>query len=316
MPLAVGAVTTTTPITQPTTSSIPASDVGTIQATWIAPDGTQWLLTPPVGVDYGWLTGPGIAGWGAPPVSLTADLHPRGGSRVRFRRAEQRTITWPLLVYGSTHMELTQRRRALTEAFVMTRRLGPGILRVARPDGTARQISAWYQDGAQGSGGEDWLHTNLVVQLLCEDPWWRDVEPTTVYREHQASTTPFLNPFPTVANSQVLGATTITNSGGVEAWPTWTITGPATGLTATNNTTGEAFTLTHTLASSAEKITITTDPPTVRGPSAEVLTGALNWPGAVLWGLQPGVNNVTFTVSGAAAGTSITLSYYARYETA
>lgn len=318
MPLAIGAGVIVTPT--PSDGSVPTPDVGTIRATWHAPDGSEWLLTPPPGDDYGWLTMPDIAGWGAPPVSLAQDTHPRGGVRVRRGRVEARTITWPIYVWGDTHMDLVERRRQLTNAFAQTTDLGPGTLRVERPDGSSRQISGWYVDGAEGTGGEDWRHANLIIQLLCEDPYWRDVAATTDHRAHEASSSTFLNPFPTVASSQVLGETTIVNSGDVEAWPIWTITGPATAVTATNHTTGESWTLTPDFGAldslGSNEAVITTDPPTVRGPDGEIWTGLLDWPGAKLWALQPGTNEIEFAVSGSEVGTRIDWTYYRRWRTA
>lgn len=315
MPLAVG---TGTPTTPPSVTPLP--DVGTIRAVWHAPDGTSWDLTPPLGADTWWLTGPGIAGWGAPPVALAQDPHPRGGARVRHRRTLARTVTWPVHVWGDTHLTFLARRRALTDAFAQTTELGPGVLEVARPDGSRRQITGWYVDGAEGTAGEDWLHANLIVQLLCEDPWWRDVDPTTDFAEHVAPTTPFLDPFMTIASSQVLGETTIVNTGEVEAWPTWTITGPATEVTATNLTYNESWTLTPDFGDGDSlgdnQAIITTDPPTVRGPGGEVWTGRLDWPGATLWSLRPGINEIEFTVSGADVGTRIEWAYYRRWRTA
>lgn len=317
MPLAVG----TTVVTPPRPPRSTPADVGTIRATWHAPDGTEWVLTPPPDLGaHRWLTMAGIAGWGAPPVALPADPHPRGGVRVRHRRAEARTITWPIHVWGDSHLEFVAARRAITNAFVQTRRLGPGVLRVARPDGTARQISGWYVDGAQGEAGEDWLHATLVVQLLCEDPWWRAVTPIADRRGYAGAAQPFLHPFMRIASAQKLGESVITNPGDVEAWPVWTITGPATSITATNHTTGEAWTLTPDFGdgdSLGDNVAvITTDPPTVRGPDGETWTGRLDWPGAVLWGLAPGDNRVTFDVAGADEGTEIAWSYHPRYETA
>lgn len=317
MPLSTGSITTTpaTPTPTPTPGGSITPDVGVVHAEWVAPDGTVWTLTDhdPM-TSPGWHTLPDIIGWGAAPVALATDPLARGGSRVRNRRVEARTITWPLHVWGDTHTEFLARRRAITNAFAMTRRLGPGILRVRRPDASARQISGWYLDGATGNAGEDFLHATLAIQLLCEDPYWRDLLPSPDSRLYDAGAT-YLSPYPTVSTGRTLGDTDIDNAGDVEAWPTWVITGPMTEATFTNNTTGEAFTITYAL-DAADTITITTEPPTVRGPADEILTSALDWPGARLWALQPGVNDVSFAVSGSGAGTRVDWSYYCRHETA
>jgi hypothetical protein len=110
----------------------------------------------------------------------------------------------------------------------------------------------------------------------------------------------------------VLGITPIDNPGEVDAWPVWTITGPATVITATNVSTGQSFVLTKTLAA-GELVTITTQRPTVRGPLGENLVNALNWPSCYLWPLIPGTNQVNFAVAGASTGTAIELSFYPRW---
>ena len=294
----------------------PGADVGRARATWHAPDGGVWPLDVP---DLGWLTPDEVSGLGAAPVTLVTDPHPRGGARVRHIQPQPRTITWPLVVQGRTHGEFLTRWRSLASAFTQTRRLGAGRLRIARPDGTGREILAHYEAGFDGEPGAGHTWDAAVLSLWCEDPYWL-ADPITDFRAHEAAASTFLDPFMTVSSTQVLGATTITNPGDVESWPEWTITGPATEVQATNHTTGESWTLTPDFGDGdsvgGNEAVITTDPPQVRGPDCEVWTGLLNWPAAVLWGLAPGLNEVTFAVSGADVGTEIRWSYRPRYETA
>lgn len=311
MPILVGTTTTPTPDPGPTPTPVRRPDPGRPRAVWIAPDGGEWQLTSDHELHF---TLDAVSGWGAAPVALTTDPHPRGGSRVRHIQPQPRTITWPLRVRATTHMELIQGWRDLVRAFTQTRRLGPGLLRVMRPDGSAREIQAYYQAGFDGEPGQGWLWDTAVLSLYCEDPFWRSVDAVSLPYEY-GSAVSYLDPYLTVSPSSVLGEATAINAGDVEAWPTWSITGPATAVAATNHTTGEAFTLSAALLA-GETATISTDPPQVRGPGGEIWTGNLDWPGAVLWGLQPGLNDVEFAVSGADAGTSITLAYVPRYETA
>lgn len=290
----------------------PGAEIGRARATWIAPDGSVWPLDDP---DRGYFTPDEVSGLGAAPISLVTDPHPRGGARIRHVQPQPRSITWPLIVEGLTHGDWLARWRALASAFTQTRRLGPGTLRITRPDGTAREITAWYEAGFDGQPGAGHTWDTAVLSLFCEDPYWL-ADPVTDFRAHEATATDFLDPFPTVASAQVLGATTITNPGDVEAWPSWSITGPADEVVATNDTTGEAWTLTPDGLGAGETATITTDPPMVRGPAGEVWTGLLDWPTATLWGLVPGLNEITFSVSGADVGTEIRWSYRPRFETA
>jgi len=308
MPLLAGAATA-----PPSAPPLFIEDVGYAVATWYAPDGTVWPL---MNEDSGWFTLPdGITGLGAAALSFTNDKRIRGGVRVRHIQPDERVITWPLHIYSDeSHTEFVQRWRRVMRAFTQTTQLGPGWLEIARPDGSARRVQAFYQDGFDGARGLGVLSDQVVITLLCEDPYWQDTTPTVIRRQHAVGT-PYLDPYPTVSSSQVLGDTTLVNPGDVTAWPEWTITGPATGLTATLHTTGEAFTLTGTLAA-GEQATIRTNPAQVRGPGGAVWTGNLDWPGAQLWGLPPGQHNVTFAVSSSGPGTSIELTFFPRYESA
>src|SRR5690606_30720906 len=98
-----------------------------------------------------------------------------------------------------------------------------------------------------------------------------------------------LDPFPQVSSGQVLGETTLTNPGDVEAWPTWTITGPASLVTITHLDTGEEFAvdpgadgIDHGPLLEGEQVVVTTDPPRVRGPEGGTRPGALARGGAGL----------------------------------
>lgn len=287
-------------------------DIGTISVTWTSPAGEVLQLSDNSD-DAGWFTTFGVAGWGATPFEFVADGFSRGGEIVRFVRAQPARITWPLHVWGYTHQEFIDRYRKLRRAFLMTAHRGePGWLTVARPDGSARKIAAFYEDGFGGEAGEMHRFANPVLTLYCPEGAWIDVDPT-VFKRVFAPPVPFYSSFPTVSPGSVLGAADLDNDGDLTAWPTWKISGPMTSLTATNQTTSQAFTLTAALAA-GQSITITTDRPTVRDQANHNIIGSINWPSAVLWGLEPGVNNVAFQVAGAGAGTQIELAFNPRYE--
>lgn len=287
-------------------------DVGTMTATWIDPDGVEWALSE-TGDSPGWFTTFGPAGWGAPPYEIVTDPLARGGANLRYVRANPSKITWPLHVWGATFVEFTQRYRDLRRAFISTlHKNTPGILRVQLPDGTAREILAYYEDGFTGQSGENWTYANVALTLNCPDGYWRDsVDTSQAFAYGTAGS--FLAPYPQTSPSQVLGSTTVTNAGEVDAWPTWTVVGPMASLQAVNLTTGMEFNLAFALTA-GQTLTITTDPPSVRGPGGQNLVSALDWPSAYLWPLVSGDNNVQFNLSGAAAGTTVTLTYRARYE--
>ncbi|MGW4728087.1 phage tail protein [Streptomyces shenzhenensis] len=299
---------------------VPLPEVGTATASYTDPTGTVWPLTSP---GLGWFTlAAGVSGLGAAPYDLISDPHPRGGARLRHVQAQPRAIVWPLHVYGDTHMEFIGRWRALASAFTRTLREGPGWLEIARPDGSSRRIAVHYQEGFEGRGtkGSAIVSDTAVLTLWCEDPYWSDPVPVTVHREASESVD-FLDPFPSVSSSQVLGATTVDNPSDVTVWPTWVITGPASLITFTREDSGESFALDPTAVGhgnllAGQQITVRTDPPQVRYQDGSNWSGALNWPAAVLWGLAPGANSVTFQLDGSGPGSAVDLSFHPRYETA
>ena len=297
-------------------------EVGTVSVTYIDPQGGVWPMTDP-DLPY-FALADGISGLGAAPVTLTTDPLPRGGVRLRHVQPQARTIVWPVRVQCDTHQEFIDTWRALGRAWTDTLRYGPGILDLARPDGRRRQIQVRYQDGWDGLGqpGTGITWDTAVMTLMAEDPYFYDPVPVTITRAY-GTPADFLSPYPSVSSSQVLGDTTLTNPGDIEAWPTWSITGPTSGATITNSDTGEAFVIdphatgiAHGDLLLGETVTVTTNPPGVRGPDGSNWTAALNWPSAALWGLPRGDTNVDFALADAGVGSSVTAQFFPRYETA
>lgn len=290
------------------------SDFGTIYATWTDPSGGLWQLSNTAD-DIGWFTTKGPSGWGAAPVELITDPLSIGGVSVRLARVGPRRLTWPLFIWGETHLQFVERYRNLVNAFTSTIHLqAPGVLRVQRGDGTSRSIECWYEGGLEGEPAENWSAARPVLTLMCPEPFWASDELQSVTRSFAVGV-PYLAPFPTITNSDALGDSIIQNPGDIDAWPDFTFTGPMTQMIATNNRSGDSFTVNYTLAA-GETITITTNPPTVLGPNGENVAGALDFPTAVLWALKPGANAVTFTGNGVTTGSAVTLSFAARYEAA
>ncbi|MFD5251338.1 phage tail protein [Streptomyces bobili] len=323
MPLVTAAV-----VGPETPPPIDLPEVGYASVTYIDPAGNRWPMTD---LAADWYTlAEGVSGLGAAPYTLTSDAHPRGGARLRHVQPQPRSIVWPVLVKGADHMVFTANWRALATAFTRTLRLGSdgsrtaGVLEVARPDGTRRTIEVYYSQGWDGQGrtatGITW--DSAVLTLWCEDPYWVDSQAVVVHREYGVGAD-FLVPYPTVSSSQVLGATTVTNPGDVDVWPTWTITGPASLITFTRADTGDAFTLDpsdpdigHGALLAGEQVTIRTDPVQVRYQDGSNWVAGLDFPDAVLWSLPPGTTDVTFQLDGAGAGSAVDMTFNPKYETA
>lgn len=297
---------------------------GTYRALWFPPDGSELLdLNPP---DKEWWSLKGNSGLGAVPVELVTTPNPAGGVIVEYVREQERTILWPIRMRSATHLGLLDVWRRVQYLITQTKRHGPGRLRLQRPDGSEREILAYYRTGLEGEPGDGtWLEVTAVVNLLCPDPYWRDTRTITVeYRDEPAPD--YLTPYPSIGSGRVLGAQTLHNTGDRAAWPTWTIRGPMTSLTATNHTRGQSFTVNHALAA-GELLTISSRPIQVRGPAGENLVGALNLTGGggKPWRIDPGgTSDVAFSVVGSTPdsapdandGTRLWLSYPIDYETA
>ncbi|MGK5677526.1 phage distal tail protein [Actinoplanes sp. URMC 104] len=309
----------------------PDDDLGTMSATWIDPDGIEWPLSND---ELGWFTMSGPAGWGATPIEIVVDPLPRGGEQVRYIRQRPRRLQWPLYIgadEGGGHQNFVDKYRALMRAFTKTTQRGaPGWLVVSRPaTGRSRRIACYYEEGFDGAAGENHLWAKPVIGLYCPDGYWSGDTAVVERREFQATgTTPasFYSPFINVTSSRVVtddgagsSTTTLLNDGDVEAWPTWSITGPISELTAKNLTTGARFKLAYTLTA-GQKITITTNRPTVRlaatGANLSKYIDWLNPAGTELWPLVDGENDITFTALGAGTGTAVELAFTPRYETA
>lgn len=305
---------------------VPFPEIGYAVASYTDPTGKVWPLNDEAA---GWFTlADGVSGLGAAPYALTSDPHPRGGARLRYVQPQARAIVWPLYVYGETHNEFIGRWRALATAFTRTLRENPdgtrtpGVLEIARPDGTRRHVRVFYQEGFEGRGtkGSGIVSDAAALTLWCEDPYWFDPVDVSVHQE-TGSLSSFFTPYPTVSSSQVLGSTTVKNPGDVTVWPQWTVTGPASLITFTHEGTGESFTVDPTAVGhgnllAGQQVTITTDPPSVRYQDSSNWVGALDWPSAVLWGLAPGDNPVTFQLDGSGPGSAVDLTFNPRYETA
>lgn len=286
-------------------------DIGRPVVEYIDPTGISWPLTDNSD-DVGWFTSNGPAGWGAPQFEFVIDNMPGGGQSVREVQQQEMRLVWPMHVWGETHLHFVSRIRTIRSALIMTSvRKQPGILRITRPDGTARQCRVMYESGLEGRAGEDWKFANPPITLFLPDGCWTDVDDVQVTQDFQPGVSWF-SPFRTVSPPGVGGDLTIDNNGDMPAFPMWTVSGPMSQLTATTYTTGYAFTVTYPLLA-GEQMTLTSKPQTVLGPGAANLGDFVNWPAARIWRLEPGENNVSFAMQDAAAGSAVTLSYKRRY---
>ncbi len=322
MPLSVGLLVAPEPPAPP--APTPA-DLPT--AVWVDPSGVRWPLTDPTRPLYGgpgWFTpAPGPTGLGVTPRSLATDRRDRGGAYVRGVRRESRTITWPLFIEGATHGEFVARWRALADAFARTADEGPGRLIFSRPDGSRRDILAFLQSGFEGEPDAGIRWDVATPTLFCPVGDWRDPTVVPITRQGSAGGRNFLKRFPRLSSSQTLGASTVTNPGTELAWPFWTVTGPATLVTAANDRRGEQWVLNPvafrgTGLAAGEVVNVNTETGEVTGPlvgGSNDWAGAVDWTTSTLWPLDRGDSKVAFTLAGQGSATLVEASFFAYYST-
>lgn len=286
--------------------------------TWVDPTGVAWTLTDPDTQRY-WITEQ-PKGLGKIPISIATVPRARGGVEIVNRQPQARRITFGLYIEGDDHTDFITRWRALGEALDSD---GVGQFRVGRPDGSVRQIDAVYEAGYDPDDADfGVICDKMAITLLCPTPAWRDTQAVTVTSSYMASTGSFFSPYPNVGSGLTIGATTISNPGSATTWPSWTINGPASSIIATNLTTGESWTVNPNAAdiaygdlTASDVVTVVTDPPEITGPGSGNWQAALA-PGSTLWALRKGDNEITYSVTGAGTGTSVSLTYIPAYDTA
>ncbi|MYR36374.1 phage tail family protein [Streptomyces sp. SID4944] len=276
------------------------------------PGGVTTLLTD---WERGWVVQPGIKGLDMPAYVMATDESPGiDGYEVRQVRAQGKAISIPLAFWANdSRSAYLNRRRTFIRALNPKR--GQGTLTLTQPDGATRSIGVRYQDGMEGdesldAAGRRWCIG--VITFAAPTPYWAGGEVT-----HAWKTDPGGDFFPflplVVGDSQVLGLVTVDNDGDDDAYPVWTITGPATSVTLTNVTTGQTLVLSHTITGTD---TIVID--TRERRQTALLNGVTNlWPDlsdvSSLWPLETGTNELTLTVAGSTADTEVRMTYQPRY---
>jgi hypothetical protein len=283
---------------------------------WFDVDGTEWPLNGES--YYSW--GVGSQGlYGVPVSIITQDVPLQPGTTEKYVQRLPGQPLIPLYVSASTEQELDNARRALKWAMTPSR--GLGLLRHTANDGTIRDLNCRLAKGFEGDESAGVRVPGgifLPLQFFAADPFWYD----TNYQAQVFGTsggTPLIGTgvafLPIhLAPSGVVGGASVENQGEDVAWPLWTLNGPMTAATFTNNTTGDILTLTATLTA-GQSITIDTSPgqKTVLREDGSKHFEYVS-PTSTLWALAVGTNSLAVSISGSGTGTQLTLQYKQRYE--
>lgn len=277
---------------------------------WIDPDGASTTLRALYAVK----------GRFAPPARRQEDGVPeQPGSRLRTVLHDTREFVIPVLVHGATDIALRVSLRALALAMDPVR--GDGRLRVTGPAGDQREITCRVTAGLDLDErlGDTATPTDQIATIVFRavDPYWYATSDTVVDYTFAGTVATFFPIFPIrLSSSEVFADATVSNTGDVDSWPVWVVTGPGSTINLRNLTTGLTITLSTTALAAGEYLTIDTRPgaKTVTRQDGSSLFSDLSTSTA-LWSLAQGSNAVRIEMGGANSASTVRLSYRPRYLT-
>lgn len=280
--------------------------------TWIDSNGTEFEIDDEV--NYTLLLG--AKGFHMPPINTIEEEVPfQAGSMLRLAKVGAREIDVPIVVRGQDEIEVRNNIRQLLRMFNPLK--GDGRLQVTSYDGVQRELKCRYIGGLEidestGTYGNNWQKSILVLKAF--DPFWYDSN--TIVQTFKKDESPGLF-FPIlplrVASSTVFADVEIDNTGDVEAWPEWIVTGPGENIVLRNLTTGDVTSITYTLEA-GETITINTKPfvKTVTKQDGTNLFYTLS-DSSSLWSLEEGSNSIQIEMADVTSESSVQLTYKNRY---
>lgn len=278
----------------------------------LARDGTILWLTRP----NGWYVGRGIEGLDNPPVALLIDEPATwDGGLFRDARYSPREVFLPVHLQADDNAAMRAAVRDL--AALADPKRGPVALTVHHPDGRTRTIDG-YLSGPFGQAliaGEAMHWRKIGVTLRCPDPFFTgDTSGASLVVD--TAVVDFLgDPFLplAVSDAQVADTLIAANSGDADAYPVWTLTGPAS--SALIDVDGASWELSSPLGA-GEVLTVDT----TRGAQSVDVDGTPAWgmlaSGAQLAALPSGTTTVTVDITGATSATVLTVDWSEKWLTA
>ena len=272
---------------------------------------TVWLTRP-----NGWYVSRGVEGLDTPPVGLVVDEPATwDGGLMRAARYAPREVFLPVHLQASGNADLRAAVRAL--ATLADPKRGPVTLTVAHPDGVTRTIDG-YLSGPFGQAliaAEALTWRKIGLRLRCPDPFFGGGS-AAASLVVAASSVDFLgDPFLplAVSDSQIAGTLTAVNDGDADAYPRWTLTGPAS--SAVIDVAGAAWQLTAPLGAGSVLVVDAT-----RGAQSVTVDGTPAWgmlaSGSQLAPLPPGATTVDVDITGATGSTVLAAAWPQKWLTA
>lgn len=266
----------------------------------------------------------GDAGHGLTPFHLLTQrgAYQQGETTVDYRK-DPRVITLPLLIRAETLETQAHVRDTLIRMFKPSN--VPGTLTIVNGAYTraitVRTVGGLQYENPEGAGYD----VKTVVQLRADDPTWCDPTPVTFIATPTVAGTPTVVPFVvpfTFGTSTISTTSLITYNGSAETYPIITAVGPITGLTITNNTTGDIIAFTGSIAAGRTYTinlqygykTVIDDLGANRYGEVTAASTLATWNISADPEAPGGVNTITIAGTGATSTSAVTLQYYTRYD--
>lgn len=268
----------------------------------------------------GYVKAEGRSGFGVSPTSVTIIEGAGGGGRWRNSRRGPREMIMPIYIFGIDRQEIEDRMRRLTRLFNDTYST-PSLIAEYPDNNTSFSTDFHYAGGADPQYGQDTngrTYAKLVLALRAPDPYWTARDALS-YSLRAANAGRGLiktgNGGLTrlqISSSQAIGTISLSNSGDVDAFPTWSIKGPGDSFTATRNIDGAFFSYTSPILI-ADVITINTKNKTVIDQSgANRYTSLATAP--KLFSIPAGDSTISVAMGNATADTVISMFFLPRRE--
>lgn len=273
--------------------------------TWTDADGATTDLVRSQGL----LIERGPIGLDTPPVdNILSPFIVGDGSALTNRRRTPRQIILPFHLEHGTRVQ--------TRVAQLARMLqGPGTLTWSDATNTRTLKRVIYDAGLGGdlSKPASPVWRKAIVSLLALDPWWYG--PTESQSLTIAAPTAFdaAIPFDSAIPFDGGASSSISIDGDAEAYPVFTVTGPADTLVVTDGVL--AWQLAAALGA-GQTLIVDTRPGT-RGP--RLSTGSVDWSlltgASRLWSLSTSTTSITASVTGSTGATSVIVQWEPRWLT-
>lgn len=294
---------------------------------YIAADGTVYKFHVPARIGK-WVVSQ--SGWGMSPIEYITQRGP-------FQHGET-VLDWflrPRVIHLLIRQQFCDRdgywagRAALVNAIRPNRQatpggVAPGTLRRRLSNGSLRSVDCFIQDGPRfearrTDAWDEWAFRE-VLRFVAYDPVIYDpaLQTQTFSQDQDELTFPITFP---ILFSALEASATITYQGTWLSYPTITITGPSTGISITNTTTGEVINISAALGVGDSLIvTLTPSSKTVVKNDGTNMIGSVD-PASDLgtWHLAPdpeapgGANDISVAITGAGPSSGVTVEWYTRY---